>query len=159
MNIRRAAELPLDALSPLVEQSQHRGWNHLERLRDDWVSGRNRFAKPGEALLTGWEQDELVAVGGINHDPHDTDPRVGRLRRLYVHEGYRRRGRGALMVSRLLDHAELYFREVRIGAGSAAAGAFFESLGFAAFPNESTFTHALLLNETRRPGPSVRGEP
>ena len=146
MNIARITELPLESLAPLVEQSKRAGWRHLERLREDWASGRNRFCGHGEALFSGWDQDALVAIGGVNREPHANDPSVARLRRLYVHEGYRGRGYGALLVAQLVEHAKTYFREIRLGAGSADAAAFFELLGFASSRASGTFTHSLILN-------------
>src|SRR5687768_15110823 len=85
---------PWRALQPLIEESRGEGFRFLVRLRSEFRDGSNRFDAPGEVLLGGFQGAELVAVGGLNRDPYAPEPRVGRLRHLYVRRAFRGKGVG-----------------------------------------------------------------
>jgi GNAT superfamily N-acetyltransferase len=119
---------------------------HLGRLRDEWVSGANRFDRRGEGLYLGETGDRAVAVCGLNVDPYAGDPRVGRLRRLYVLESCRRHGVGRALVHHAIGEAGRAFREVRLRTHDEAADAFYRALGFARVLDVEGCTHALRLD-------------
>jgi GNAT superfamily N-acetyltransferase len=102
---RWQSEYPLSFLSgihSLVVDSEANGFRMLRRLYDDWQSGSNRFHLPGEAIFVAIDSSgAIVAVGGLNQDPSGAAG-VGRVRRVYVHSGFRNRG-----IGKYLLHASL----------------------------------------------------
>ena len=125
------------ALEPLIAESEREGFRFLVRLRDELEDGRNRFAAPGEALLGGFAGAELIAVGGINRDPYAAEPRVGRLRHLYVSRAFRGRGVGRMLVEALVRVARPHFDVLQLRTDTGAAARFYEGVGFtpAALPH------------------------
>jgi GNAT superfamily N-acetyltransferase len=120
------------------------GFAFLDRLIDDWTSGSNRFARPGEVLLGAFLNDDLVGVGALNRDPYTCEEGVGRLRRIYVTRSARRHGVGAALVRRLLEEARGVFRVVRLRAAGPEAAALYLRFGFVAVEDD-TATHVITL--------------
>jgi GNAT superfamily N-acetyltransferase len=121
---------PWPSLQPLVEESRREGFRFLERLQADFLDGSNRFDAPGETLLGAWEGERLIAAGGLNRDPYSPEPRVGRLRHLYVTAECRRSGVGRALVEALVRAAEPHFDLLRLRTDTHAAARFYERLGF-----------------------------
>src|SRR4051812_2163930 len=92
--LQRITDLRPDSLAELVAESERSDFRFVRKLMDDWISGINRFDKPGEALFTVTVDSRVVAVGGLNQDRYVGVPGIGRVRRLYVLEAFRRRGVG-----------------------------------------------------------------
>lgn len=86
----------------LRTESLEQHFNMLRRLAENWQSGKNRFNAPGETLLGAFVNHQLVGVCGINSDPFSPQPRVGRIRHLYISERYRRRASASSCWSRSL---------------------------------------------------------
>lgn len=146
---------PLDpateGFDALREESQREGQRMLLRLRDNWHSGANRFAQPGEMLngaflleQGGEGRRQLVGVCGRNIDPFCASPRTGRVRHLYVSRAMRRQGVGQLLMTHLLADARDHFDVLHTHA-PATADAFYRSLGFIPVENEDNVTHRLRL--------------
>jgi GNAT superfamily N-acetyltransferase len=129
VSVQQVDELP-QALEPLIADSVREGFGFLERLREDWASGANRFDKAGEAFFVGQVARELAGVCGLNRDPYSGDPSIGRLRRLYVSPGLRRRGVARCLVARALSLAREHYAAVRIRTDNPSAALFYEALGF-----------------------------
>jgi GNAT superfamily N-acetyltransferase len=146
--IRLAPILRLEPLEGAIEamraEARSEGHQLLDRLVEEWRSGVNRFALPGERLLGAVAADRLVAIGGLNRDPWVGDPSVGRLRRLYVAADRRGEGVGRLLVEALLADAREAFGEVRLRTGSPDAARFYLRLGFSAFDDPQS-THRIAL--------------
>lgn len=130
--IRSLLPPPWPDLAPLVEESEREGFRFLARLRRDFDDGSNRFDAPGEALLGCCRGAELVAVGGLNRDPYSPEPRVGRLRHLYVSAAFRRRRVGRMLVDALVAAARPRLGVLLLRTDTAAAARFYEALGFEA---------------------------
>src|SRR5262245_15867190 len=73
LTVSRARELPAD-LEPFVQASLSEGFRFLQRLRDEWNSGVNRFTEPGEAFFVARHPASLAGVCGLNRDPYSSDP-------------------------------------------------------------------------------------
>jgi GNAT superfamily N-acetyltransferase len=112
----------------------------IDVVLEDWASGENRFAKPGEQLLAARSDGHLAAIGGITRDYNFAD--ALRMRRFYVLPAYRGLGLGRTLAERLLAGAREHVTWVTLRAGSAEAGRFWERLGFTAVPLE-THTHEM----------------
>jgi GNAT superfamily N-acetyltransferase len=117
-------------ITPLVLEAEGQGHRFMRRLSEDWASGVNRFAGPGELLLGGWAGERLVAVGGLNKDPYVSADTVGRLRHVYVLGDVRRLGIGTLIVERIIAEASARFSLLRLRTMAAEGAAFYDRLGF-----------------------------
>jgi GNAT superfamily N-acetyltransferase len=135
-------QLPLEGLDDLIREASAEGFTFLERLQEDWADGTNRFSGEGEAFYAVFDQEQLVAVGGLSCDPFVDEPGTGRLRRIYVRAAWRRQGVGAALVGAMLADARKHFRTVRLRADNAAAARLYEKFGFQPVANGSA-THVL----------------
>ena len=128
--IERLRELPVEALGPLVAESEQAGSRLVRRLVEDWVSGANRFDRRGEALFGLRIDGRLVGVCGLNVDPYTDAQSVGRVRHLYVLSAFRRLGAGRRLVSEVVQTARGSFDTLRLRTTNPAAARLYESLGF-----------------------------
>ena len=103
----------------------------MDRLIDDWESGRNRFSEPGEKLHGVFAGGGLVAVGGLNRDPYVQRENVGRLRHIYVHPRCRRLGIGKLVVAALLKGLSRQFWKVCLRQTPPQQACFMKRAAFA----------------------------
>jgi len=137
-------ELPAPGIDELRAEARAEGFQFLEPLVEDWLSGKNRFDAAGETLSGCLEQETLVAVGGLNRDPYLADPNVGRIRRLYVRPAWRNQGVGTALLDNLIGTARQNFRSVRLRAENPRAARLYERKGFVPIASESA-THILRL--------------
>lgn len=131
-------------LDRLVEASVRDGRRMLVRLVADYDAGTNRFDRPGERLVVARREGRLIGIVGLNVDPFLDDARVARIRRLFVDPAERRRGVARALIQALLVDASVCFDRVRVRAGTAEAGPFYDALGFERV-DEADATHALGL--------------
>jgi GNAT superfamily N-acetyltransferase len=106
------------------------GVRFVRRLVDEWRDGSNRFDRPGEALFGTRLDGRLVGVCGLNVDPYAGDPRVGRVRHLYVLTDCRGRGVGRALVERVIEAARGRFSVLRLSTTNPAAARLYEAVGF-----------------------------
>jgi GNAT superfamily N-acetyltransferase len=140
----RPISLPVAGMDELQLEARNEGYDFLDRLVEDWLSGENRFDGPGELFCGCFEEDALVGVGGLNCDPFLDDPGVGRLRRVYVRQAWRNRGIGEALVRSLLTSARASFRSVRLRAENANAARLYERIGFTSIDDPHA-THILVF--------------
>jgi GNAT superfamily N-acetyltransferase len=122
--------LPVEGIVELQAEARSEGYEFIDTLVREWASGANRFDVPGECLMGYFDRAILVAVGGLNVDPFAADPRMGRVRRVYVRRQWRRKGIGRELVSALITEARLSFQCVRLRAENPEAARLYERLGF-----------------------------
>lgn len=142
VRVQRIRELPQD-LEEIVRLSLSEDFRAVRRLREEWDSGANRFDRPGEILLEARVGSRLVGVCGLNRDPYARQPELGRLRHLYVHPEFRRRGIGRALVSMVIEHARGRFSRVRLRTQDADADRFYLAIGFRRVVGEPDATHDL----------------
>ena len=82
--IERMSGAPTDRLAALLAESEQQGFRFVRRLVEEWESGANRFDRPGEALFVARVGNDVVGVCGLHVDPYADDPKIGRVRHLYV---------------------------------------------------------------------------
>jgi GNAT superfamily N-acetyltransferase len=140
----RRIEIPASGIEELEAEARPEGYNFLDRLLHDWRSGENRFDQPGEIFLGAFDNDVLIAVGGLNRDPFVGDPSIGRIRRVYVRSAWRNKGVGRALVTALIDHARCHFSGLRLRAENPAAARLYERLGFLPIDDPHA-THSLHL--------------
>ncbi len=71
-----------------------------------------------------------ITIGGLNIDPYADNPRLGRVRHLYVSKKHRRKGIATLLLKELIKAAEGNFEQLRLFAPSETASRLYESFGF-----------------------------
>lgn len=145
-SIIQISEWPVPGLETLIDESRSEGFRFLQRLRTEWLSGTNRFSDKGEAFFGLTNEENLVAVGGINRESHE----CGRLRRFYVLKEARRRGAGSLLVEHLLSFASTHYSRVILRTDTDAAHCFYLSLGFTRCTESVGATHFLQLKNAEQ---------
>jgi GNAT superfamily N-acetyltransferase len=150
--IQSAGESMLEALGPLLAESERAGWRFVRRLADEYRSGANRFERPGERLFVAVNGRALVGVCGLNVDPYAAELSVGRVRRLYVAEAFRRFGVGARLVRAVVSAAGGRFARLRLRTENPEAGRLYERLGFRPVADQPNCTHLLELAPPDSPG-------
>jgi GNAT superfamily N-acetyltransferase len=142
--IAKETELPA-GLEQLVQANLAEGFRFVQVLRNQWNSGVNRFAKPGEAFFAAHHRDSLAGVCGLNRDPHSADPAVGRLRRLFVSKPFRKQGVGRALVLHTLSFAREHFSLIRVRTDTHEGDLFYRALGFSPVLSPLDATHELQL--------------
>jgi len=142
-SIQRLHELPPDRVAPLIAESEQAGLRFVRRLVEEWASGRNRFDRPGEALFGALIDGHLVGVCGLNVDPYAGDPRIGRVRHLYVLTTHRRGGVGRRLVGAVVAAARGPFATLRLSTANPAAARLYEALGFRRRGGDAHCTHVM----------------
>jgi GNAT superfamily N-acetyltransferase len=136
-------ELPLDRFAPLLAESEAAGYRFLRRVANEWASGVHRFDGPGEALLVATDGDRWVGVCGLSIDPYLGDPRVGRIRNVYVLAACRGNGIARRLVEDAIRRARGRFDRLRLRAEETGPARLYESLGFRRCPGVLDCTHLL----------------
>lgn len=149
--IERIHELPAE-LDVLVREAVAEDFRAVDRLREDWASGENRFAQVGEALFGARLGGRLVGLCGLNRDPfvdaeEDAPEQVGRVRRLYVLPDARRRGIGRALVDAVVGGARTHFAVLRLRTHDSLADAFYRAYGFVPVEGDPAATHILPLDD------------
>lgn len=135
--VRHIPALPRD-FGQLRAEASAEGFRHIETLWEDWQSGHNRFAAPGERLYCATLDGALAGIGGITEDFLD---RTGlRMRRFYIRPAFRRRGVASAIANEVLAHALPLHRPIWLYADTPEAGRFWEGMGFVPAQREKT-TH------------------
>jgi GNAT superfamily N-acetyltransferase len=145
VRIERLDGLPADRLAPLIAESEASGLRFVRRLAEEWESGDNRFDRAGEALFGALRGRRLLGVCGLNVDPYAGEPRVGRVRHLYVLTAYRRHGVGRQLVAAVIAAAHGSFATLRLGTANPEAARLYEVLGFRRHAGDARCTHVLEL--------------
>ena len=142
LRLERITELPED-FGDIVELSLREEFGAMQRMREDWDSGVNRFDRPGEVLFEVRVGPRLVGICGLNRDPYAQSCEIGRVRHLYVDPEFRSRGIGRLLVSKIVECASRSFSRVRLRTLRADAAQFYMALGFRSVVGEPDVTHEM----------------
>ena len=100
--IEKAETLPTQ-MQVLADSAAQDGFQFLHRLIEDYTNGKNRFTETGEFFLTAYDDEKLVACGGLNiqHSDNGEPSRIGRVRLFYVLPEYRKHGIGKQLLLKL----------------------------------------------------------
>lgn len=153
LSIENVCDLRLAELTDLVTESTGQGFNAIQRLVEEWVAGINRFDRFGEALFVARSgdgealsgRDRIVGICGLNIDPYTNSPTIGRIRRLYVLQEYRRQGIGRALVERVVAEAFPTFKCLHARTSDPVSDRFYRSLEFMPCSDSEYYTHELTL--------------
>src|SRR5262245_24879333 len=123
--LRCIARLP-DGFDGLRADAEADGHRHLRRLAAEFATTRSMF----HAVLAAFSDGGLAGIGAMTDEPQPTPEPAWRMRRLYVHRGFRRRGIARAIASALLEDAASKVRIVTVHAGNDGAARFWEAIGF-----------------------------
>jgi GNAT superfamily N-acetyltransferase len=143
LRIERIDDLPVD-FDTLIVLSLREDFFAMQRMRDDWDTGANRFDGPGEILFEARVGSRLVGICGLNRDPYARSPEVGRVRHLYVDPECRRRGVGRSLVFAIVEYASRSF--VRLRLRTLRADLFYVALGFRRIIGDTEATHEMAFS-------------
>jgi GNAT superfamily N-acetyltransferase len=131
IDTRRLNDLPV-GIDVLVEASTGEGFTMVQRLRDEWHSGKNKFDLQGEKLFGAFSDDKLVGICGLNIDPFLKQDNIARLRHMYVMPEFRRRGIANKLVNIVLESVDPKFIKITLQSNSKYPGSdrFYEWYGF-----------------------------
>lgn len=149
MTVKRIKHLSAEELAHLAAESKRDGFRFLQRLIEEYESGINTFNQHGEALFGIYNDQQLIAIGGVNKDPFTSKEGVGRLRRCYVSSKYRRLGIGTLLVKNVISHARNHFHTLVLYTDTSEGDRFYRSLGFSKVESKNA-THVYHLEESNR---------
>jgi ribosomal protein S18 acetylase RimI-like enzyme len=141
--IERVSGAPTDRLAALLAASEQQGFRFVRRLVQEWESGDNRFDRPGEALFVARVGVDVVGVCGLSVDSYTGDPKVGRVRHLYVLVPHRRSGVGEQLVADVLEAARGRFERLHLRTTNPTAARLYERLGFRRTFDARDRTHVL----------------
>ncbi len=144
MEVVRLAHL--DDIGSLAEAARGEGFRFLDRLRREWEDGSNRFEAPGEVLFGAYVDGVLVGTGGLTRQGSS----LGRVRRVYVHPEFRRRGIAGALMAAVLEFGRDWYSELVLYTETSEAARLYEGLGFVAEDPEGPdhATHRLDLRLT-----------
>ena len=125
VSLRRIASLP-NGFDGLRADAEVDGFRHMRRLAAEFETTREMF----HAVLAAFIAGGLAGIGGITDEPQPTSAPTWRMRRLYVHRGFRRRGVARAIAAALLAEAANNVRMVTVHAGNDSAARFWEAIGF-----------------------------
>ena len=146
--VERVNNLDSTEIERLVGESEAEGYRFLTRLVSDYKDGSNTFSKPGEALfLIRNEEQNVVAIGGVNQSPFSEDKQTARLKRFYVLEDARRQRIGSLLLKEIIDHSRDKFSKLTVRTESSKADIFYRENGFELDDSTSETTHVLELSQ------------
>jgi GNAT superfamily N-acetyltransferase len=149
MDISIVAVHLTETLEGLRRDAEAQGCKIVDRLVQDWTAGVNRFDQAGEFLCCAIADGEIRGVCGLNRDPFSLLGRAGRVRRLYVSSGHRRRGIASALLDHLILQAAKNFVELHLRTFDPVASAFYVSQGFEAVDGDVNCTHRLRLTVAR----------
>lgn len=134
-----AAQYLPDRVASLAARADQEGIRILSVARERWGDESERYQGRGERILAAVADDEVVGIGALSQCPH-VDGAL-RMRRFYVAPGWRRHGVARSIAEELIAtghaHSDLLTCNAR---ASAAAGPFWESVGFVRVDTEG-ITH------------------
>ena len=150
MEIQKIEELDTEEIRSLVELSLAEGFLFLDRLAQDWATGKNRFDGEQESLYKIQVEGQVIGIGGINRSPYTDDEKVGRIRRFYIHPEYRRQGIGASLITRIIADHGRHYQRITLRTDHANAAKFYESLGFTKSATSINDTHQMVMPPAKR---------
>lgn len=144
-HIQKVDQLHMEEIKHLIDECTLEGFAFMKKLQDEYVTGHNCFDKRGEALYIVRIDDDIVGICGLNQDPYENKPTIGRVRHLYVAREYRKLGIARTLVAQIIQEAKEYYLELTLRTNNPAADRLYRSIGFSTHSKYESVTHILSL--------------
>ena len=145
IEVKNISDLNAVNVSKLIQESEKEGYRFVSRLASEYEDGTHRFSERGEAIYGAWEEDELVAIGGLFRNPASETDNSARLFRFYTLPDHRRKGVGSELLKAISENAKGYFKEITTKTESGNADSFYRANGFVFDERSPDTTHVLSL--------------
>jgi GNAT superfamily N-acetyltransferase len=152
-SITQISEWPAVAIEELLAESESEGFHFVRRAQEEWLSHTNTFSKEGEAFFAVFENERLLAVGGVNQE----SARCGRLRRFYVCRQERGKGIGRQLLQHILAFARGHYSCIALRCDAPAADRFYLAAGFHRTSRDAGVTHMMDLKKEPKPEAAPEG--
>ena len=142
ITIHKAEQLPAQ-ITELAKQAQKEGFQLIDQLIEEYESGKNRFDQPGEFLLFVYDDEKLIACGGLNQqwNENEIDARIGRVRRFYVLPKYRKHGVGKQLLQHLEKNARANFSALCLNTDTKSAANFYQKQNYVFIENHPNYSY------------------
>ena len=142
ITIKKADHLP-DQIHLLADHAQQENFQQIKKLINEYQQQINLFNRSGEFLLLAYDDDQLVACGGLNTQINEQgEPsRIGRVRRFYVLPKYRQSGLGKRLLQELERHAKPNFSALCLRTELTSAARFFQKQNYVFVENHPNYNY------------------
>lgn len=142
IEIKEVNDLPIE-IHQLAQEAKREGFELVERLIDEYISGKNCFNLPGEFLLMAYEGEKLIACGGLNlqWNEQQVENRIGRVRRFYVRPEYRKHGVGKKLLQYLEKKAITNFSALCLHTSTTLAAHFYQKMNYVFVENHPNYNY------------------
>ena len=142
IRILKTEQLP-EQMGQLAKLAQQEGYDFINKLIDEYQSGKNKFDQQGEALLVAFDETKLVACGGLNQQWGDKEieARIGRVRRFYVHPDYRKHAIGKQLLIALEQEAKAHFSALCLNTDIRGAADFYQKQNYVFVENHPNYNY------------------
>ena len=142
-----AENLP-EEISALAKLAKKEGLDLLDKLIDEYHTGKNRFSHPNEFLVLVYDGQILIGCGGLNQQwsDHAVEDRIGRIRRCYVHPKYRQHGVGKQLLAYLEGLARPHYAALCLQTDTNLAAKFYQKQNYVfveSHPNYNYFKYLI----------------
>lgn len=145
IEVKNISDLKEVNVSKLIQESEREGYRFVSRLASEYEDGTHRFSEQGEAIYGAWEEDELVAIGGLYRNSTSKDENSARLFRFYTLPEHRRKGVGSELLKAISENAKGHFKEITTKTEAGNVDSFYRANGFVFDERSPDTTHVLSL--------------
>ncbi|MQW91632.1 GNAT family N-acetyltransferase [Acinetobacter wanghuae] len=142
IKIVKAEQLP-EQIETLAKLARKEGYDLIDKLIEEYHTGKNCFSHENEYLALAYDGDKLVACGGLNQQwgDHVVEARIGRVRRCYVHPKYRQHGVGKQLLAFLEQLARPHYSALCLHTDTKLAASFYQKQNYVFVENHPNYNY------------------
>lgn len=130
-------------IQELAQHARQEGFTLVDKLIEEYTTGTNCFNQSGECLFFVYDDQKLIACGGLNQQMSDqaVESRIGRVRRFYVLPEYRKQGVGKQLLAKLEHHARVNFSALCLQTDTGLAASFYQKQNYVWVENNPSYNY------------------
>lgn len=144
MNIKivKVEQLPKE-MSQLGQHAKNEQYAGVDKLIEEFNTGHNRFAGENEHLVLAYDGQKLIGCGGLNQQwgADGVEPRIGRVRRFYVHPDYRMHGVGKQILAFIEQLARPDYSALCLQTDTSLAARFYQKQNYVLVENHPHYNY------------------